>query len=283
MSIRKRYDEALLLIEKKHYEAALIIVLVAIAACSVIEGKKKGWTKDLAEKGKPNYKSDRHFFIEYLKDPKRTNIVGTNIVGTSGGTGMADTLYGELRCTLIHEAVVFDDGQGFSDETGIFTYNGGEFRFGVGLLHALLRAIRLDDNLRDQFQDIQHPLERKPAIFDLASIDELLATANATAQAESWYYKDFPNFSESRKSTLLVLMEHIGVEAIIVENWSKYRKFIASNKGALLCLSGNKINGGAIGSLQRTHPQIVDSDEKITAEGWEFLCAMAQHATPSES
>lgn len=273
VSIRKRYDEARLLTELEQYEAALIIVLVAVAGCSVIEGMKKGWTKDYADRGQPNFKSDRHFFIEYLKDPKRANVVGSDII-----EGMAETLYGELRCTLIHEAVIFDDDHGYSEALGNFSYQAGSFRFGRGLLYSLLRAIRLDENIADQFADIRHPLERKPTTFDMSSIDQLVADFNATVSAELGDFSVGRMLTALRQETLLALIEHVGIEAFLPDRWPEKRDILKDHEQELLYFSGNKLSGGTIGGLMKTHPQVVNESRTITEDGWGLLCRIAQHA-----
>jgi hypothetical protein len=279
MSIRKRYEEAKFLIEAGQSEAALIILLVAIAACSVKEAEKKGWKKGKPidpSKGRNSPKfGDAYFFKQYLNDPVRANVIGSNIV-----EGFAETLYKELRCNLIHEAVIFRSGEGFSDDPGNFSFVGdGTFTFGTGLLHSLMRAIRLDENIRDQFEDIKHPLEAKPMIFDMGGVDTVISDFNETVVAalgdESWINQ----VSDLRKDVLLALVRHIGPKTIGSDTYESLRSLIGGHRDELLYFSGNAINGGGISGLSKTHPPIFNYDNGLTKEGWRLLQQICHHAT----
>lgn len=142
MTIRKRYDEAQVLLRAGMNEPSLILLLVAIAAAA--ERRRRAETNG-ARKARGD---DRKYFSSYVAP-----VVSINVRGRHA----ADILYGELRCTAIHEGRV--EGVRFQPDNVTVYFEENGIVFGSGLLRGLSELLRTDSLGRDEFRDLLNEFE----------------------------------------------------------------------------------------------------------------------------
>jgi hypothetical protein len=219
MTIRKRIDEAIAL-EAKFPEASLILSLVAVAAAA----RKK-------------YPRPTHYdstaFTTYLNERG-----GDFLKFTYKGKqkSVADVLYEEYRCNLIHEAelpihVKINDK---NDDMSI-GLNGDEITLGRGWCGWLISAVVHDDNLSEDFNDIKE-----------SRIDDVRFTVE---DREKWLndLEDKYKISLGRLYLVIWTMKTAGISKLKamsddqIRDWGKKIKanpdIVGLNQGAIVGLS----------------------------------------------
>jgi hypothetical protein len=283
MTIRKRIDEAIALARNGFDEAALIIVLVAIAGAS---RRKYG-----IGKGK-----DRKFFTRYIHERLNKVFEGqggwmsTVISFSFNGkmVNLADVLYDELRCNLIHEAEMPADVKldSTNPTSSLSIIDGNTVQLGRGWLELLTVAVVHDPDLRPMFEDMTAHLPK-----------DLVYQGDEDEQEFLKQFMDRFYQSEGRLSVIRRFLKLAGVERLNKMSDEQLRAFwdheIASNPEALGLAGGEMsalstlradyyntfIDSGAEAFERSFHSRNREGRYRITSNGIAMTRALLERYT----
>jgi hypothetical protein len=160
LTIRKRIEEAVALARAGYADAALTLTLVAIAAAS----RKKYTKAEIREDGKAFKKYLEARITQTLTDGAKTEGAFLTFPYKGKEVTIAEVLYTDFRCNLIHEASLPSGVRLDSSSNEMsFTLGGTELVLGRGWLQILINAVVNDPNLRHMFDGV-----RQKSASDLA-------------------------------------------------------------------------------------------------------------------
>lgn len=257
MSIRKRYDEAQDLIDRKLYEPALILLLVAVAAAA--ERYRKHHTGGASKKRG----DDRKWFVGYVNTSPTLGLVPLAYNGNR--VILSEILYEDLRCELIHEAELRSDDQ-FSDAPHFVKIevkqNRAKLMFGIELLSSLADLLKHDPLGREDFRDM------------LTEFDNIVEYDSATEKEA--FKADLINrydLSEGRYQILETVITALKPEPLSAMDFDDMAAAI--HEKLLPNLAACRLNAGALTGLR--WPAVLDENNRLTQFGYEVLAEMSQH------
>jgi len=263
MTIRKRYDEAQILLQQELVEPALIITLVAVAAAA--EHHRKAVTGG-ARKGPGD---DRRWFCQYLADRE----IEASIRLDDKETTIATMLYKDLRCEVIHEAII--DPEKFQPVEGTLVMTKEGFRFGRSLISELLEAIRKDPLQREAFRDL---LSRYHNIIEFDGNEskkelwsKLEATYGATGHKLDILEKIVAGLTPETISTMTFAQLATAFKEEVIPNVRDFELV-----GGQITALGGEVDMSSAGVWIDVRP-IYNYSNGLTTAGYEVLKEMCSH------
>lgn len=248
MTIRKRYDEAQVLISHDLYEPALIILLVATAGASE---RYRRHTTGGAKKGNGD---DRKWFSNY---------VSSAISVKFGDRHAADILYQDLRCEIIHEAII--DNSKFDSGPSLMVIDGSKLTFGAGLLASLSELLRTDPLGRDEFRDL------------LSEFENLIEFKGNNKNSFLEEFAEAHSLTSGRVTILELILRGFRPEPL---GQMSYDDMASTFEEKLMPnLRHFGLNGAAIGVLRGGWEltSVLDIRGRLTREGFEIIKDLTSH------
>lgn len=274
--IKKRVNDAEFLIENKRYEAALLLLLIAIDGSAI-----KVFPKGMQSISHPTKKKNGRWVKNEISNSERyQRFLGVRLMQELG-FALADStfyestipqmvsgperpetiIYKAFRNNDVHESKIPEEyhyvysEDGVSDEFGI-SFSNGEVKFNVGFLTLLKNVVVRAECNRSEFSSKFITLNHKDGL----SIDDYINELNSKSE-----------ISLGRIRILVNLMNYLDNEAYALSN-DKLRELL--NVLIQKHLSGSDLTGLCSATVISGKPPICTREGGMTNEGVEFIRAI---------
>ncbi|ENT8515870.1 hypothetical protein ACKGJF_002723 [Raoultella ornithinolytica] len=274
--IKKRVNDAEFLIENKRYEAALLLLLIAIDGSAIKvfpkgmqsishpTKKKKGkWVKNEISNSE---RYQRFLGVRLMQElgvsvPDSMFYAHTIPQMVSGPDRPETIIYKAFRNNDVHESKIPEEYHYVYSEDGVssaygISFSNGEVRFDKGFLTLLKNVVVRAECNRDEFSSKFITLKHKGGL----SIDDYINELHIKSE-----------ISPGRIRILIKLMYHLGDEAYACSN-DKLRDLL--NKLIPQHLIGSELSGLCTATSVSGNPPICTYEDFMTNEGVEFIRAI---------